>query len=34
MTPQEVLSDGVQLEFTGGRGALVKQALAYAGVGS
>jgi hypothetical protein len=28
-----VLSEDVQLEFSGGRGALVRQALAYAGVG-
>lgn len=34
MTPEEVLSPGVQLEFSGGRGALVRQALAYAGVGN
>jgi hypothetical protein len=34
MTPQEVLSPGVQMEFTGGRGALIRQALAFAGVGS
>ena len=33
MTPEEVLSPGVQLEFSGGRGALVRQALAFAGVG-
>jgi hypothetical protein len=33
MTPGEVLSPGVQLEFSGGRGALVRQALAFAGVG-
>ncbi len=33
MTPQEVLSPGVQLEFSGGRGALIRQALAFAGVG-
>lgn len=33
MTPEEVLSEGVQLEFTGGRGALVRQALSFAGVG-
>jgi hypothetical protein len=34
MTPEEVLSPGVQLEFSGGRGALVRQALAFAGVGN
>jgi hypothetical protein len=34
MTPEEVLSPGVQLEFSGGRGALIRQALAYAGVGN
>ncbi len=33
MTPAEVLSPDVQLEFSGGRGALVRQALAFAGVG-
>jgi hypothetical protein len=33
MTPAEVLSADVQLEFSGGRGALVRQALAFAGVG-
>ena len=33
MTPEEVLSPGVQLEFSGGRGALIRQALAFAGVG-
>ena len=33
MTPDEVLSPDVQLEFSGGRGALVRQALAFAGVG-
>jgi hypothetical protein len=33
MTPAEVLSPGVQLEFSGGRGALIRQALAFAGVG-
>lgn len=33
MTPEEVLSPDVQLEFSGGRGALVRQALAFAGVG-
>jgi hypothetical protein len=33
MTPEEVLSDEVQQEFHGGRGALVRQALAFAGVG-
>jgi hypothetical protein len=33
MTPEEVLSPGVQLEFSGGRGALIRQALAVAGVG-
>ncbi|ABY25209.1 mutator protein (7,8-dihydro-8-oxoguanine-triphosphatase) [Renibacterium salmoninarum ATCC 33209] len=31
MTPQEVLSPLVQAEFDGGRGELVKQALAFAG---
>ena len=34
MTPQEVMSTGVQLEFSGGRGALIRQALAFAGVGN
>ncbi|KQQ90059.1 NUDIX hydrolase family protein [Pseudarthrobacter sp. SL88] len=34
MTPDEVLSPGVQLEFSGGRGGLIRQALAFAGVGS
>ncbi len=34
MTPAEVLSADVQLEFSGGRGALVRQALAFAGVGN
>ncbi|MCA4134383.1 NUDIX hydrolase family protein [Arthrobacter sp. M4] len=33
MTPQEILSDDVQREFTGGRGTLARQALAFAGVG-
>jgi Domain of unknown function (DUF4916) len=33
MTPEEVLSDDVQAEFHGGRGTLVRQALAFAGVG-
>jgi len=33
MTPEEVLSSDVQLEFSGGRGALIRQALAFAGVG-
>jgi len=33
MTPAEVLSADVQLEFSGGRGSLVRQALAFAGVG-
>jgi hypothetical protein len=33
MTPQEILSDDVQQEFSGGRGNLVRQALAFAGVG-
>jgi hypothetical protein len=33
MTPEEVLSPDVQLEFSGGRGALIRQALAFAGVG-
>ncbi len=33
MTPNEVLSDNVQLEFSGGRGALIRQALSFAGVG-
>jgi ADP-ribose pyrophosphatase YjhB (NUDIX family) len=33
MTPDEILSDDVQLEFHGGRAALVRQALAFAGVG-
>ena len=32
MTPQDVLSDGVQQEFEGGRGNLVRQALAYSGI--
>lgn len=32
MTPQEVLSDNVQQEFDGGRGNLVRQALAFSGV--
>ena len=30
MTPQEVMSSDVQLEFSGGRGALIRQALAFA----
>ena len=34
MTPQEVMSSDVQLEFSGGRGALIRQALAFAGVGN
>jgi hypothetical protein len=34
MTPQEVMSADVQLEFSGGRGALIRQALAFAGVGN
>ena len=34
MTPAEVLSADVQLEFSGGRGSLVRQALAFAGVGN
>ena len=33
MTPEEVLSPGVQMEFVGGRGSLIRQALAFAGVG-
>jgi hypothetical protein len=33
MTPEEVLSPGVQMEFAGGRGSLIRQALAFAGVG-
>ena len=33
MTPEEVLSPGVQMEFVGGRGILIRQALAFAGVG-
>ncbi len=33
MTPHEILSDDVQQEFSGGRGNLVRQALAFAGVG-
>ena len=33
MTPEEVMSSDVQLEFSGGRGALIRQALAFAGVG-
>lgn len=33
MTPEEVLSPDVQLEFSGGRGSLIRQALAFAGVG-
>ena len=33
MTPQEVMSSDVQLEFSGGRGALIRQALATQGVG-
>ncbi len=32
MTPQEVLSDNVQQEFDGGRGNLVRQALAFSGI--
>jgi hypothetical protein len=32
MTPQEVLSENVQQEFDGGRGNLVRQALAFSGV--
>ena len=32
MTPQEVLSDGVQQEFEGGRGNHVRQALAFSGI--
>lgn len=32
MTPQEALSPGVQSEFTGGKGELVRQAMAFAGV--
>lgn len=32
MTPQEVLSDDVQQEFEGGRGNLVRQALAFSGI--
>ncbi|WP_285727213.1 NUDIX hydrolase family protein [Psychromicrobium xiongbiense] len=32
MTPREVLSPAVQSEFDGGRGELVRMALAYAGV--
>jgi hypothetical protein len=32
MTPQDVLSEGVQQEFEGGRGNLVRQALAYSGI--
>ncbi|MFJ3958831.1 DUF4916 domain-containing protein [Arthrobacter sp. NPDC090010] len=34
MSPEEMLSPEVQQEFDGGRGHLVRQALAYAGVGS
>jgi hypothetical protein len=34
MTPQEVLSPMVQAEFVGGRGELVRQALAFAGISS
>lgn len=34
MSPHDVLSPGVQNEFAGGRGELVRQALAYAGVGA
>jgi hypothetical protein len=33
MSPRDVLSPGVQGEFMGGRGELVRQALAFAGVG-
>ena len=32
MTPEDVLSEGVQQEFEGGRGNLVRQALAYSGI--
>jgi hypothetical protein len=32
MTPQEVLSENVQQEFDGGRGNLVRQALAFSGI--
>ncbi|AJT42161.1 NUDIX hydrolase family protein [Psychromicrobium lacuslunae] len=32
MTPEDVLSPGVQAEFDGGRGELVRQALAFAGI--
>jgi hypothetical protein len=32
MSPAEVLSETVQVEFVGGRGNLVRQALAYAGI--
>lgn len=32
MSPEEVLSPAVQSEFAGGRGDLVRQALAYAGL--
>jgi hypothetical protein len=32
MTPQEVLSENVQQEFDGGRGHLVRQALAFSGI--
>jgi hypothetical protein len=32
MTPREVLSDDVQQEFEGGRGNLVRQALAFSGI--
>ncbi|MDP5226561.1 MULTISPECIES: NUDIX hydrolase family protein [Arthrobacter] len=34
MSPREVLSEAVQQEFDGGRGQLVRQALAFAGVAS
>ncbi|OMH32256.1 NUDIX hydrolase family protein [Tersicoccus sp. Bi-70] len=33
LTPDECLSDGVQAEFVGGRGNLVRQALAHVGWG-
>jgi hypothetical protein len=32
MSPAEVLSGPVQMEFVGGRGELVRQALAFAGL--
>ncbi len=32
MTPQEVLGENVQQEFDGGRGNLVRQALAFSGI--